>query len=105
MSTAGVARNKAAVIERCVKRARQVWAGAEDDLVDDPTKQDSIILNLQRACEAAVDLAMHLVRVERLGVPRDSRQAFDLLAAAGRIERHLDDLLAFARVGLRAAGA
>jgi uncharacterized protein YutE (UPF0331/DUF86 family) len=25
------------------------------------TKQDSIILNIQRACEASIDIAMHIV--------------------------------------------
>jgi len=37
------------------------------------TRQDSIILNLQRACEASIDAAMHLVRVKRLGIPQESR--------------------------------
>ncbi len=37
------------------------------------TRQDSIILNLHRACEASIDAAMHLVRVKRLGIPQESR--------------------------------
>jgi len=37
------------------------------------TRQDSIILNLQRACEASIDAAMHLVRVRRMGIPQESR--------------------------------
>lgn len=43
------------------------------------TKQDSIILNLQRACEAAIDLAMHIVSENNLGIPQNSRDAFELL--------------------------
>ena len=37
------------------------------------TKQDSIILNIQRACEASIDLAMHIVKERKLGVPKTSR--------------------------------
>jgi len=35
----------------------------------DYTKQDSIILNIQRACQAFIDLAMHIVAEECLGLP------------------------------------
>ena len=86
MSTADVARNKAAIIERSVRRARAVYAGTPANLRDDLTRQDSIVLNIQRACEAAVDLAMHLARVHHLGIPQDSRTAFELLVGAGRLE-------------------
>lgn len=47
------------------------------------TKQDAIILNLQRACEAAIDLAMYVVNQRRLGTPQESRDAFALLQTAG----------------------
>jgi hypothetical protein len=56
--------NKVAVIERCVARVREVHGGSDDALRTDQPKQDSIVLNLQRACEAALDLAMHLVRTK-----------------------------------------
>ncbi len=75
--------NKAAIIERCIDRAREVYAGDDKNLKDDLTKQDSILLNLQRACEATIDLGMHLVRIHRLGIPQESRDAFQLLFAAG----------------------
>lgn len=135
MSTPDVAANKAATIERCVKRAREVYAADIGNLTHDPLKQDSIVLNLQRACEAAIDLAMHLVRVRRLGIPQESRQAFDMLADAdvlpaplartlkamvgfrniavhdyrkidldivrAILERHRDELLAFAGIALK----
>ena len=86
MSTDDVVLNKAATIERCVQRVRQVYADSPANLSDDLTRQDSIILNLQRACEAAIDLAMHLVRKHRLGIPQESRDAFDLLANAAALD-------------------
>ena len=70
-----------------------VYAGNPANLSDDLTSQDSIVLNLQRACEAAIDLAMHLVRKHRLGIPQDSRDAFDLLVAAGKLEAPLAESL------------
>ena len=37
------------------------------------TKQDSTILNIQRACEASIDLAMHFDKERKLGLPKTSR--------------------------------
>ena len=85
--------NKAATIERCVRRVREVYAGNPANLTADLTRQDSIVLNLQRACEAAIDLAMHLIRKHRLGVPQDTREAFDMLASSGHLELKLADSL------------
>ena len=81
--------NKAASIERAIARAREEYADTRDNLVSNQTKQDAIILNLQRACEAAIDLAMHLVARERLGVPQSSRDAFVLLADGGLLDEEL----------------
>ncbi len=80
---------KSAIIERCVARVREVHAGEDDVFARDMTRQDAIVLNLQRACEASIDLAMHIVRVRRLGVPQESREAFDLLERAGLIDSDL----------------
>jgi uncharacterized protein YutE (UPF0331/DUF86 family) len=85
--------NKAAIIERCLQRIADEFAGDDRSLFDNLTKQDSIVLNLQRACEAAIDLAMHVVATRRLGVPQDSREAFDLLAGAGHITSDLAERL------------
>jgi uncharacterized protein YutE (UPF0331/DUF86 family) len=73
---------KAATIERCLARIEEEYDGDAVNL-QNITKQDSIVLNLQRACEAAIDGAMRLVRTRALGVPQDSRTAFDLLVTAG----------------------
>ena len=48
--------NKSAVIERCLARIREEYQGYEAELMTDFTRQDSIILNLLRACEAALML-------------------------------------------------
>ncbi len=81
--------NKAAVIERCVARARDEYARDPATFATDFTRQDSAILNIQRACEAALDMGQHLIRRDRLGVPQSARDVFTLLAGAGRIDREL----------------
>ena len=92
--------NKVAVIERCLRRIREEYEGHEAELATHFTKQDSIILNLLRACEASIDVAMHRVRVNRLGIPQDSRDAFALLERAQLIPSDLSRRLQ-AMVGFR----
>src|SRR5690625_7583252 len=80
--------NKITTIERCVKRIHDVYQGNPQNLTDF-TKQDSIILNIQRACEASIDLAMHLVSEHKLGIPKTSREAFEILQKSNIIELNL----------------
>jgi uncharacterized protein YutE (UPF0331/DUF86 family) len=81
--------NKAAVVERCVKRAREEYQADPATFVTNYTRQDAAILNIQRACEAALDLGQHVIRRERLGVPQASRDVFALLASVGLIDAQL----------------
>lgn len=84
--------NKIATIERCIKRIKDVYENNPENL-EDYTKQDSIILNIQRACEASIDLAMHIVASKKLGLPQSSREAFDLLVEAHVINKDLGNNL------------
>lgn len=81
--------NKAASIERCLHRIEEEYAGNDQNLVENQTKQDAMVLNLQRACETAIDLAMYVVSRRKLGVPQDSRDAFALLQTAGILPANL----------------
>jgi uncharacterized protein YutE (UPF0331/DUF86 family) len=83
--------NKAATIERCVARAREEYAANPASFATDFTRQDAAILNIQRACEAALDMGQHLIRRESLGIPQSARDVFTLLAAAGWIDASLAD--------------
>ncbi|MDM5335717.1 DUF86 domain-containing protein [Fictibacillus enclensis] len=91
--------NKISVIERCINRINQVYENNPNNLKD-YTKQDSIILNVQRACEASIDLAMHIIADKRLGLPQSSRDAFDMLQEHGIIEEQMAKRLK-AMVGFR----
>ena len=77
--------NKATTIERCVARIRTERARKVSDEIAQAV-EDSIVLNIQRACEASIDAAMHVVRLRELGIPQDRRDAFRLLAEAKIID-------------------
>lgn len=70
--------NKVSIIERCLKRISEEYDNNPLNLLNF-TKQDSIILNIQRACEAAIDLGIHVVAEKKLGIPQTSRETFHLL--------------------------
>lgn len=81
--------NKAASIERCVARAREEYAADPNSFATNFTRQDAAILNIQRACEAALDMGQHIIRRESLGLPQSARDVFALLAQAGWINNTL----------------
>lgn len=84
--------NKAGIIERCLRRVGEEYRG-DPARLEILTHQDSIVLNLERACQAAIDMAMYVVARDHLGVPQDSADAFRLLAAAGRLDAQLAERL------------
>ena len=87
-----VSLNKAAIIERRIRQMREVYA-ADPDLAD-LIHVDALTLNIERACQAAVDLAMHVVAQEHLGMPQSSADAFALLQRAGKLDMLLARRLA-----------
>lgn len=91
--------NKMSVIERCINRIKDVYANDPANLKD-YTKQDSIILNIQRSCEASIDLAMHIIAEKHLGLPQSSRDAFDMLQSNSIIDESMAKRLK-AMVGFR----
>lgn len=81
--------NKIASIERYLQRINIVYAEVGNNLSTDFTRQDSILLNLQRACEASIDLANHVNKQKKLGIPQSSRDAFELLFKAGLLPENV----------------
>lgn len=83
---------KAEIIERCIKRAREELA-ASADFDSDHTRQDAAILNVERACEAAIDIMNRIVRLRGLGAPNSTRDGFARLIGAAVIDQSLADRL------------
>jgi uncharacterized protein YutE (UPF0331/DUF86 family) len=82
--------NKKESIERCIKQIRSYYALPTDiPFENDYLRQDAIAANLQRACEQCIDLANHAIRIRKLGLPKESRESFRLLAQNGIIPRYL----------------
>ena len=70
---------KAAVIERCIKRIHEEYGGDGKELENNYTKQDSIILNLERLVQATIDMGSHVVKEKGLGHVTTYREIFDVL--------------------------
>ena len=61
--------NKKESIECCVKQIYNYYGlSSEKPFDEDYLKQDAIAINLQRACEQAIDLANY-VKTKKLGLP------------------------------------
>ncbi|WP_257254121.1 MULTISPECIES: DUF86 domain-containing protein [unclassified Endozoicomonas] len=83
--------NKYSIIQRCLGRIEEEYVGHEDELTTNFTRQDSIILNIQRASQAATDLANRVIRLKQLGIPQGSRDSFSLLSDHGYVSVKLAD--------------
>ena len=77
--------NKGAIIERSIRRMQAEYAA--DPTLQNLTHIDALTLNLERACQAGIDLAMHLVARDHLGMPQSSADAFRVLAQTGLISQ------------------
>ncbi|WP_392344463.1 DUF86 domain-containing protein [Pseudoalteromonas prydzensis] len=76
--------NKLSTIKRCLGRINDEFTN-ELEFKQNYTKQDSVILNLQRACEARINIANILIKYHKLGIPQSARNSFELIANAGLI--------------------
>ena len=92
--------NKSAIIERYLYRIKDEYIGHEDDFERNFARQDAIILNLLRACEAAIDMGIRILKIKKLGIPQSSRDIFVLLETSKIIDIPLSESLQ-AMVGFR----
>lgn len=89
---------KAARLRRCVERAREERQLAPDFAIDF-SRQDASILNIQRACDLAIDMANMVISHERLGLPQGAKEVFALLqeraVIAGDLSHDLQNMVGF----------
>ncbi len=81
--------NKIQSIQRCIKRAREEY-NKDSVFQEDFSAQDAAILNIVRACELSIDLANHLIKKNKWGIPNSSADSFLLL----RQQSVIDSVLA-----------
>ncbi|TAL22635.1 MAG: DUF86 domain-containing protein [Nitrospirae bacterium] len=75
-------------IQRCLKRIKEA-TNLDPKSLDYVDKQDIFVLNLQRAMEAAIDIAAHIAASEGLGLASQIKDNFRFLNEAGIIEENL----------------
>ena len=88
MENKAVVLNKFETIEKCINRINEEYDGNSKNL-EDYRKMDMIVLNLQRACEAVLDLAMYVVSSRKLGLPQNKKEAFKILEANKIIDANM----------------
>ena len=82
---------KVASIDRCIRRIAEVREpGRGLQPVD---VEDLVELNLQRAVQAAIDLAAHVVATEGYGIPGKLAETFTLLEREGVVSSELAERL------------
>lgn len=103
MENKAVVINKFETIEKCINRINEEYEGNSKNL-EDYRKMDMIVLNLQRACEAVLDLAMYVVSTRRLGLPQNKREAFTLLEQNNIIDsqmlRNMQGMVGFRNIAV-----
>lgn len=88
MENEAVLINKYESIERCINRINEEYENDAKNLAD-YRKMDAIVLNLQRACEMATDVAMYIVSTRKLGIPQTKKEAFEKLNENGLISKDM----------------
>jgi len=81
--------NKIQSIQRCIVRARAEYNADPDNFAQNFTRQDAAVMNVLRACEQSIDLANHLIKTHKMGIPTSSSESFDLLAEQNVIDNEL----------------
>mgnify|MGYP004462599275 FL=1 len=103
MENKAVIINKYEIIKRCINRINEEYAENPDSL-EDYRKEDCIVLNIQRACEAVIDIAMYEVSTKSLGVPQSKREAIELLYKNNLIEekcyKNIKNMIGFRNIAV-----
>lgn len=88
MENEAVIINKYEIIERCLNRINEEYENNPKNL-EDYRRADCIVLNLQRACEATIDLAMYVISTRKLGIPQTKKEAFKKLEENNIISKEM----------------
>ena len=76
-------------LQRCLERIRMRCPQLLSDFEQDVDAQDVVVLNLSRAVQICVDLALHQLAATRQPAPDTMGQAFEALADAGFLSHDL----------------
>lgn len=95
---------KLSKLSLCLHRIRKVAAG-DASRVRDVDVQDIEVLNLQRAIQAAIDLAAHTIAANDWGLPDTLRKHFTILeqerVIPSDLARRLEEMTGFRKIAIR----
>lgn len=91
---------KLETLRRCMKRIESWTPKNPDDLEKNVDAQDIVSVNLERAVQACVDIASHILSQREGPIPDTLAGAFEALCAIGLLDRPLADRMKKA-VGFR----
>jgi len=83
---------KASTVRKCLATIRRLKA-ADAPQVEGWIVQDVVVLNLQRAAQACLDLANHLITANSWELPRSARHSVEILRDAGVIPREQSQVM------------
>lgn len=95
-----VAASKLQALRRCTQRVAERLPRTAEQLATDPDAQDIISVNLQRAVQLCVDLALMIIADRALLPPANMGEAFSRLAEPGWISADVERAMRSA-VGFR----
>ena len=95
-----VIENKIESLRKCLVRVEQRRPASAVDLLNDIDAQDILVLNLSRAVQLCVDIAMHILAEREEAVPSTMGRTFIELSKSGLIDEPLAEKMCNA-VGFR----
>lgn len=64
-----------------------------------------MILNIQRLCEAGIDLGIHVIRINKYGIPQSSKEIFQILEKnnifSKELSKNLQGIVGFRNIAVR----
>ena len=101
-----VIRAKQDSIVRCIQRISTKKHLSDSALLDDYDAQDVVVLNLERAVQLSVDIAMHVLAETNEPVPDNMRAAFAALQRIGALSvdtaQHMAKAAGFRNIAVHA---
>ncbi|OGV25589.1 MAG: hypothetical protein A3F18_08280 [Legionellales bacterium RIFCSPHIGHO2_12_FULL_37_14] len=95
---------KFASLERCLTRIKDEYSACKGNIQTDILRQDSIILNIERACEQCFDMGQRVIRQKKLGLAKEYRDIFTILHAKNIIPEtlatHLKSMVGFRNLAI-----
>lgn len=79
--------SKINIVQNCLKTIDSATKGNPAS-VSDFMIENVVVLNLQRACQACIDMAQVVIAKQELGLPNSYKMSFHILAKAGILQEN-----------------